>query len=185
MNRNKLLGALLLLALSGCTQTPKVVAPVPAPAEPVMAPPRPLQLPAAAPAVDPATFALVQANLRALGYALGKVSDPADPAFQRAVVNFQRDQGMAEDGQLTAQVIEKLRMMRAALRSIPAAPPAGLFVYNGSAGRRALTLASPPEGFASDAPANFLVPLKAGSQALLHLTRKGAAPIAITCHSGK
>jgi len=77
-----------------------------------------------------------------------------------------------------------LRLVRAALRG-PVAPPAGVFVYSGRQGHQALTLASPPEGFASDASANFLMPLRPGSQAILHLTRKDASPIVITCRTGK
>lgn len=185
MNRNRMLVALAVLALSGCTQTAKVAAPPAAPLQTVTAPRQLLAPVSAPPAVDPATFAQAQANLRALGYGAGKGNDPADPAFQRALINFERDQGMTEDGQLTVAVLEKLRLMRAALRLTPATPPSGLFVYSGSGAHHALTLVSPPEGFVSDAPANFLLPLKAGSQALLHLTRKGAPPIAITCRAAK
>src|SRR6185312_13513804 len=156
----------------------------PAAPEPVLAPPRQLAPVATASTVDAATLAQVQANLRALGYAAGKSTDTADPAFQRALISFQRDQGLPEDGLLTASVIEKLRVARAALRS-PVAPPAGIFVYGGSGGRQALTLTSPPEGFSSDAPANFLMPLRPGKEAVLHLTRKGGETIAITCRAGK
>jgi peptidoglycan hydrolase-like protein with peptidoglycan-binding domain len=185
MNRNRIFGALLLLALPGCAQTPKLAAPAPAPAQTATAAPQVLTAKPAAPSIDPATFAQVQANLRALGYAVGKGSDPADPAFQHALMSFQKDQGLAEDGQIGVQVIEKLRVMRAALRTVPAAPLPGVFVYSVRASRQPLTLSSPPEGFSSDAPASFLAPLKAGSQAVLHLTRKGTAPLAITCRVGK
>src|SRR3954465_10524825 len=123
MNRNRLSGMLLLLALSGCAQPPKPAVSALAPTDAATAAPKVLATAPAAPSVDPVTFAQVQANLRALGYAAGKANDPADPAFQRALVNFQRDQGLAEDGRLSAQVIEKLRVMRAALRMAPAAPP--------------------------------------------------------------
>ena len=50
---------------------------------------------------------------------------------------------------------------------------------------QALTLATPPEGFAADAPANFLMPLRAGTQAVLHLTRQDGAAVAVTCRTGK
>ena len=184
MNRNRLFGVAVLLALPGCAQTPKAVAPAPAAVPTATAAPQPLVVASAAPAFDPALFGQAQANLRALGYAAGKGNDPSDPVFQRALVNFQRDQGLPENGQLDAQVMEKLRLMRAAMRA-PVAPPAGLFIYAGAASHRALALASPPEGFASDVPVNFLMPLKTGGQAVLHLTRKGASPVAITCRAGR
>jgi hypothetical protein len=185
MKVNRLFGALMLLALSGCTQTLKVAAPATAPVESATGAPQTLSTAPAAPHVDPVTFAQAQASLRSLGYAAGKGNDPSDPAFQRALMNFQRDQGMAEDGRLSAQVIEKLRLMRAVLRTSPVAQRAGIFVYGGSSGRQGLTLASPPEGFVSDGPASFLMPLRVGGQATLHLTRKGAAPVSVTCRVGK
>jgi hypothetical protein len=186
MNRNRLFIVMLLLALPGCThQAPQVAAPAPAPVEPVMAPPRQLQVPAAGPAIDPATLVQAQAYLRALGYPAGKSGDANDPAFKRALLAFQKDQGLTEDGLPTPQVMEKLRLLRATLRIVPAAPPSGLFVYSGSSSRHALTLTTPPDGFASDAPANFLMPLRAGGQASLHLTRKGAAPVSVACRVGK
>lgn len=183
MKANRFSTALMLVALAACTQTPKPAA-VSAPA-PVAPPPAPVVQAPAVPAVDPATFAQAQASLRALGYNPGKASDPADPAFQRALISFQKDQGLDQDGQLGPQVMEKLRVMRAALRTIPTAAP-GVFIYSGRAtDHQALTLATPPEGFTSDAPANFLMPLRAGSQAVLHLTRQDGAAVAITCRTGK
>jgi len=171
MKGNRLLTALTLLALAACTQTPKP-APVPAPAPAAPLPPPVVETPAV-PAVDPAAFAQAQANLRALGYNPGKAGDLADPLFQRALISFQKDQGLDQDGILGPQVMEKLRLMRAALRTVPSAAP-GIFIYSGRASdHQALTLATPPDGFATDAPANFLMPLRAGSQGVLRLTRQG------------
>jgi len=186
MKGNRLLTALTLLALAACTQTPQP-APVAAPAP--VAPPPPVVETPAVPAVDPAAFAQAQASLRALGYNPGKASDPADPAFQRALISFQKDQGLDQDGMLGPQVMEKLRVMRAALRTVPSAAP-GIFIYSGrpsnhQADHQALTLATPPEGFATDASANFLMPLHAGSQAVLHLTRQDGAAVTVTCRTGK
>jgi len=183
MKGNRLLTALTLLALAACAQTPKP-APVPAPAPAAPLPPPVVETPAV-PAVDPAAFAQAQASLRALGYNPGKASDPADPAFQRALISFQKDQGLDQDGMLGPQVMEKLRVMRAALRTVPSAAP-GIFIYSGRpSDHQALTLATPPEGFATDAPANFLMPLHAGSQAVLHLTRQDGAAVTVTCRTGK
>ena len=182
MKGTRLLRALTLLVLAACTQTPKP-APAPAPA-PVAAPPSVVETPAV-PAIDPAAFAQAQANLRALGYNPGKTSDPADPLFQRALISFQKDQGLDQDGMLGPQVLEKLRVMRAALRTIPTAAP-GIFVYSGRAsGHQALTLTTPPEGFVADAPANFLMPLRAGTQGALHLTRQDGTTVTVTCRTGK
>ena len=183
MTSNRLLTALVLLMLAACTQTPKptpLAAPAPAPpaAPPVVETP-------AVPAIDPATFVQAQANLRALGYNPGKASDPADPVFQRALISFQKDQGLDQDGMLGPQVMEKLRVMRAALRTIPTAAP-GVFIYSGRASdHQALTLTTPPEGFAADTPANFLMPLRAGTQGVLHLTRQDGAAVTVTCRTGK
>jgi hypothetical protein len=187
MRGNRLLTAVTLLVLAACTQTPKP-APVSAPVPAAPAPPPVVQAPAV-PAMDPAAFVQAQANLRALGYNPGKAGDAADPAFQRALISFQKDQGLDQDGVLSPQVMEKLRAMRAALRTSPSAAPA-VFVYSGGlfnhqANHQALTLATPPEGFASDAAANFLMPLRAGSQAVLHLTGQDSAPITVTCRTGK
>jgi len=183
MKRNRLLTALTLLALAACTQTPKPAA-VTAPA-PVLAAPPPVVEAPAVPAVDPAAFAQAQANLRALGYNPGKAGDLADPLFQRALISFQKDQGLDQDGILGPQVMEKLRVMRAALRTIPTAAP-GVFIYSGRpSDHQALTLATPPEGFAADAPANFLMPLRAGTQGILHLTRQDGTAVAVTCRTGK
>ena len=183
MKANRLLTALMLLVLAACTQTPKP-APVPAPL-PALPPPLQAVETPAVPAIDPAAFAQAQANLRALGYNPGKGGDPADPVFQRALISFQKDQGLDQDGMLGSQVMEKLRVMRAALRTIPTAAP-GVFVYSGRASdHQALTLTTPPEGFAADAPANFLMPLRAGTQGVLHLTRQDGAAVTVTCRTGK
>jgi hypothetical protein len=183
MRANRHLTALALFALAACTQTPKPAA-VTAPA-PVLAAPPPVVEAPAVPAVDPAAFAQAQANLRALGYNPGKAGDPADPLFQRALISFQKDQGLDQDGMLGPQVMEKLRVMRAALRTIPTAAP-GVFIYSGRpSDHQALTLATPPEGFAADAPANFLMPLRAGTQGILHLTRQDGTAVAVTCRTGK
>jgi len=183
MKANRLLTGLMLLVLAACTQTPKLV-PAPAPAPALPAPPPVVETPAV-PAIDPAAFAQAQASLRALGYNPGKASDPADPLFQRALISFQKDQGLDQDGMLGPQVMEKLRVMRAALRTIPTAAP-GVFIYSGRASdHQALTLTTPPEGFAADAPANFLMPLRAGTQGVLHLTRQDGAAVTVTCRTGK
>jgi hypothetical protein len=183
MKANRLLTALTLVVLAACTQTPKpapVFAPVPAAPAPM-----PVVETPAVPAIDPAAFAQAQASLRALGYNPGKAGDPADPLFQRALVSFQKDQGLDQDGILGPQVMEKLRLMRAALRTVPSAAP-GVFIYSGRASdHQALTLATPPDGFATDAPANFLMPLRAGAQAVIHLTPQDGAPVTVTCRTGK
>lgn len=182
MKENRLFTVLALLVLAACTQTPKP-APVSAPAP--AAPPPPVVEAPAVPAIDPAAFAQAQANLRALGYNPGKGGDPTDPIFQRALISFQKDQGLDQDGMLGPQVMEKLRVMRAALRTTPSASP-GVFIYSGRpSDHQALTLATPPDGFATDAPANFLMPLRAGAQAVLHLTPQDGASVTITCRTGK
>jgi peptidoglycan hydrolase-like protein with peptidoglycan-binding domain len=168
-----------------------VVAATPAPA--AIAAPTALAAPAAQPAMDPALVATAQRDLKALGYAAGKAGDMADPAFQHAILAFEKDQGLAEDG-LTPTVVEKLKLMRAALLKSPAADQNrnAVFVYSNGVSTRqpAGLLIPPPQGLVSDAPANFMQPPKPGSQASYQFGRRvqdgSFKPVmTITCQAGK
>ena len=56
----------------------------------------------------------------------------ADPAFQRAILTFEKDQGLAEDSTLSPALMDRLKMMRAALLKSTAADPgrSAVFVYS-------------------------------------------------------
>lgn len=97
-----------------CTQMPKSVPP---PAAPVAAAPQPVPAPppAAAPKVDrelvldERAIAATQRALSQLGYDAGKADGVGGPATHRAILSFQKDHALAEDGRLTFALAEKIR----------------------------------------------------------------------------
>ena len=97
MKKGNFIFVALALAVTACAHAPTPAIVAAAPASDVTAPPAPLTAPAPQPATDPATVATAQRNLRALGYNVGKAGDMADPAFQRAILTFEKDQGLAEE----------------------------------------------------------------------------------------
>jgi hypothetical protein len=174
---------LALLVVIGCTQSPKLT--VSAPHIETASSVPPIITPLVQPPVDPAIFARAQANLRALGYPVGKSPNPADPAFHHALIAFEHDQGLAEESVLSPAVMEKLTILRTELQSASVPAPDGVFLYSGSVSHQAVLLATPPGGYNSDATTRFLIPLHPGGQATMHLSRKGGSPIAITCSVGR
>jgi hypothetical protein len=183
VNKKLLSHVLVVLVVTGCTQAPKLSAP--APHIETASTSQLIAKPLVQPPVDPTIFVHAQANLRALGYAVGKTPTPTDPTFQHALIAFEHDQGLAEEPVLIPAVLEKLTSLRAELQ--PASVPArdGVFIYSGSMSHQAVLLATPPGGYNSDATAKFLTPLHPGGQAKMHLSRKGSTPIAITCSVGR
>jgi peptidoglycan hydrolase-like protein with peptidoglycan-binding domain len=191
MKVRKLSAAVLALALSACAQTAKTVAPPSAPPVVAEAPsPPPVQ---AAPAVDAAAVALAGRDLRALGYPVGKSDDINDATLRHAILAFEQDQGLAEDGQLSPALEERLKQLRAGLLRKTAAQNnrSALFVYSDDTIRSGgLSLLPPvPAGLASDAPADLLRPMRPGSQASYHLghrTQDGGfvATRSISCQVG-
>jgi hypothetical protein len=141
--------------------------------------------------MDPAAVATAQRNLKALGYAVGKASDPADPAFQHAIIAFEKDQSLAEDGLLSPAVIDRLKLMHAALlKSAAAASRSATFVYSDGSARQLALAAPPPDGLASNAPANFMLPVKPGSQASYQFGKIAKnngfkAEMTVTCQAGR
>jgi len=186
------LGLALMAAACAHAPGPAIVAAAPVPA--VTAPPAPLAAPAPEPAMDPATVATAQRNLKALGYNVGKNGDLADPAFQRAILTFEKDQGLPQVGALTSAVIDRLKLMHAALVKSSSADinRSGTFIYSdGSARRQPLGLViSPPKGLVSDVPANFMLPLRPGTQASYQLGNRAGdgsfkAVMTVTCQAGR
>ncbi len=184
----------LALMVAGCAHAPSPAIVAAAPAPEVSAPPAPLTAPAPQPAIDPATVAAAQRNLRALGYNAGKAGDMADPAFQRAILTFEKDQGLTEDGTLSSAVIDRLKLMRATLLKSASVDTnrSGIFVYSdGTTRRQALGIViTPAQGQASNAPANFMLPLRPGSEASYRLgTRDKDGSfnplMTVTCQAGR
>jgi peptidoglycan hydrolase-like protein with peptidoglycan-binding domain len=182
------MGFVLTLAACAHAPTPAIVAAAPPPE--VTAPPAPLAAPAPQPAIDPVTVATAQRNLKALGYAVGKTGDLADPAFQRAIVTFEKDQGLAEDGLLSSAVVDRLKLMRAALLKSASANRSGTFVYSDGSARRLGLALPPPDGLVSNAPPNFMLPMKPGSQASYQFGKSAKdsgfkAVMTVTCQAGR
>jgi peptidoglycan hydrolase-like protein with peptidoglycan-binding domain len=182
---------LALLTLAACTQASKPAMPsarLPVAAAPAMAP-RP------DPVMDADSMEAARADLKLLGYAAGKPGDAADPAFSRAILAFEKDQGLAEDGHLTPALAERLKHLRAELPKPAVTATAGqgeIFVYSDGSQRRQPVgvLLAPPPGLVSDVPDNFLRPLRPGLQGSYHLgvrTKDGGfSPVAtVTCRVDK
>jgi len=106
---------LAVAALISCTQTPP---PKPAPAPPPVAEAPKAVVPPPAPApradrelvFDERAIAQAQRGLKQLGYNAGKPDGVGGPATRRAILAFQKDHGLAEDGRLTYAVAEKIRV---------------------------------------------------------------------------
>ena len=102
-----------LAALISCTQTP-APKPAPAPPPPAQAAAEPAP-PPPAPKVDhdlvtdEHAVAAAQRALNQLGYDAGKTDGAGGPATHRAILAFQKDHGLVEDGRLTTFVAEKIR----------------------------------------------------------------------------
>jgi peptidoglycan hydrolase-like protein with peptidoglycan-binding domain len=192
MNIRKTMPTLLALALAACAQqTPKPVAPPPAPVA-AEAPPAPLTAPAP-PSPDAAAIAAAQRNLRALGYAAGKSADVTDAGLHRAILAFEKDQGLTEDGELTPALEERLKQLRTALvrKSAAQASRSAIFVYSdGTIRNTGLSVLPPvPDGLVSDAPADLARTMRPGSQLSYHLGHRTADSFAtvntVTCHVGR
>jgi peptidoglycan hydrolase-like protein with peptidoglycan-binding domain len=112
---SKACSLLLALLLSACSQLPKVApTPVP-PLTPVstsVAAPRP------APNVvtEPRAVAATQRALVLLGYDTGKPDGANGPATRRAILSFQRDHALAEDGLITVALLDTLNTLVAQLQ---------------------------------------------------------------------
>lgn len=179
------------LALAACTQNAQVAAPASPPIVAETAPPAPLVQPP--PPVDAAVLATAERNLRALGYAAGKSTDSNDPTLQRAVMAFEKDQGLTEDGLLSPILEERLKQLHATLiRRTAQANRNAVFVYSdGSAKGAGIGIMPPaPAGLVSDAPADLFRPVRPGSQPSYHLGHRapgsGFVTVStVTCHVGR
>lgn len=181
----------LALLLAACAQSPKpeaVVAATPA----MVAAPTPLVAPEPAPTADTALLAAAQTDLRALGYAAGKSGDANDPALAKAVLAFEKDQGLPQDAEVTEALVDRMKLIRAELPKSASTGRDSIFAYDdGATGRQALgLLMAPPRGLVANAPANFMQPLRPGAQAsyqLGKLAKDGTftASATVTCRAGR
>jgi hypothetical protein len=89
-------------AVISAPQTTAAAAPAPPPAEPE-------QL------TDERTVAAAQRALAQLGYPLGSADGVIGPATRRAILAFQKDRGLAEDGRLTQALVNLLGKLAAQL----------------------------------------------------------------------
>ncbi len=190
MKAQKLSPAILALVLSACAQAAKTVAPPPPPVTAQAPPPQPVQT---APAVDAAAIALAERDLRALGYPAGKSGDFNDTTMRHAILAFEKDQGLAEDGQLSPALEERLKQLRSTMFGKIAVSNNrnALFVYSDGTVRSTglNTLPPVPAGMDSDAPPDLLHPMRPGSEANYHLGHRiqagGFVVIkTINCHAG-
>jgi peptidoglycan hydrolase-like protein with peptidoglycan-binding domain len=128
--------ALALIAVS-CTHAPT---PAPAPPAPVAeapppAPPPPMVVPKTDPQLvsDQRAIAAAQRALTQLGYDAGKADGAGGPATRRAILAFQKDHDLPEDGRLTFAVAEKIRaalQAEAAKTASIAIRPGDMLIYS-------------------------------------------------------
>jgi hypothetical protein len=190
MKMRKWSAAVPVLLLAACTQTAKMAAPLPSPPVVGEAPPAPRVQ--ATPPVDAAEITLAERDLRALGYSAGKSDDINDPTLRHAILAFEKDQGLAEDGQLSPALEARLKQLRGDLFRKNAAQNSrnALFVYSdGTIRSGGLSLLPPlPAGLSSDAPANLLRSMRPGSQTTYHFghrTRTGFVAVkSVSCQVG-
>jgi hypothetical protein len=191
MKAPKLSAAILALVLSACAQDVETVVPSPAPPSVAPTPPQP---PAhTATEVDAAAIGQAERDLKTLGYAAGKSDEINDATLRRAILAFEKDQGLAEDGQLSPAVQERLKQLRSAMLGRNSAPTKrnGLRVYSdGTISSTGINPVPPlAAGLASDAAADFLHPARPGSESNFHLghrTHEGVfvATKSVSCHTG-
>lgn len=191
MKFRKLSLTILALVLSACASTTKTAAPSPPSVAAAEAPPpTPVQ---AAPAVDAASVALAERDLKALGYPAGKSGDINDATLRRAILAFEKDQGLAEDGGLSLTLEERLKQLRITMlgRNTTPSNRNALFVYSdGTVRSSGLDPLPPvPVGQVSDVAGDFLRPMRPASGARYHLghrtqDRGFVATRSVSCHTG-
>jgi len=105
---------LLVLLLSACSQS-QTVAPI------LVTPLTPASTSVAAPSptsnvvTEPRAVAAAQRALTLLGYDTGKPDGVNGPTTRRAILSFQRDHALVEDGLITSTLLETLNKLVAAL----------------------------------------------------------------------
>src|SRR4051812_6337902 len=108
-----LLAALAVVCCSHpAKQVPQTAAPQPS---------QTVRSPAPAPepdSVDERAIAAAQRALTQLGYPVGTADGVMGPATRRAILTFQKDRGLAEDGQLTQALVNLLSNLVAQLPKI-------------------------------------------------------------------
>jgi hypothetical protein len=182
-----------VLSVASCTQAPNptIKAPIIESPAAIIVPPT---LPRTDMVTDPHAVESARNTLRLLGYGGGKPSGAFDPALERGLLAFQKDQGLDEDGRLTFTLADRLKGLRAELPKAPSqrVEREEVFVYSdGSVRSQPINFFSPSnDGLVSDAPPSFLQPLRPGAQGSFHLghiAKDGTmAPVAtVSCRVGR
>ena len=117
---SKLTGAVLLAVLIGSCSQPAKQAP-----QTAASPAPPVAAPAPAPpdqnlVADERAVAAAQRALTQLGYNTGKPDGVSGPATHRAILAFQKDHGLVEDGRLTLALANMLNTLLAQMPKINA-----------------------------------------------------------------
>jgi len=103
----------LTLGLMSCTHAPVNVPVATPPAPPAVSPqPAPPIAREPNPVTDPRAIATAQRILDSLGYPAGKPDGIFGPATRRAILAFQKDRRLTEDGILTTAIVEKLSALQ-------------------------------------------------------------------------
>jgi hypothetical protein len=105
--------AFLLAAAASCAPSPKPTLPAIASATPLPSIPSPSPPPDPDVIVDSHMIAAVQRTLRVLGYNAGEPDGINGSATRRAILAFQKDHSLPQDGLLTTAVADKLRTLQA------------------------------------------------------------------------
>jgi peptidoglycan hydrolase-like protein with peptidoglycan-binding domain len=131
---SRVAAVLAIVMLTACAKPDGVAPPAP---PPVAAPPVVVQAPAApVPAVltDASSILLAQRILVLLGYDVGKPDGVAGAATRRAILAFQKDHTLPQDGLITTALLDRLKTLQAGLqRSTTIALAAGdTLIYSDS-----------------------------------------------------
>jgi len=127
--------AVLAIAILAACAKPAAVAPPalpPVPAQPAFVQPPAAPVPAGL--TDASSILLAQRILVLLGYDVGKPDGVAGAATRRAVLAFQKDHTLAQDGLITVALLDRLKTLQAGLqRSTTIALSAGdTLIYSDS-----------------------------------------------------
>lgn len=128
--------SLSMFILAAACAKPVQVAPSPVASAPTPVP-AVVETKAASPSVivDRSAVQFVQRMLASLGYEIGNLDGVAGPATRRAVLAFQKDQKLTQDGLITGPLIEKLKVIQASLpkaTTVSVTPGDALFFSDGS-----------------------------------------------------
>ncbi len=134
LRRGRFVSLLFMAVLAGCAKPDGVAPPAPPPASAQPAVVQPPAAPVPAGLTDASSILLAQRILVLLGYDVGKPDGVAGAATRRAVLAFQKDHMLAQDGLITPALLDRLKTLQAGLqRSTTIALSAGdTLIYSDS-----------------------------------------------------